>query len=133
MERGEGRHQPANTTLCAQNRILAVSVSWNRGGLEGVHDLVLPVMAESQEVTPLDRYRDLIESLQETARRIITFGLHVHVAVDSGDKAIMICDRILQHLPTLLALSANSPFWQGRNTGLHSQRSKIMEDRKSVV
>jgi carboxylate-amine ligase len=39
----------------------------------------------------------------------------------------MICDRILQHLPALLALSANSPFWQGRNTGLHSQRSKIME------
>ena len=58
---------------------------------------------------------------------MITFGLHVHVGVDSGDKAIMICDRILQHLPSLLALSANSPFWQGRNTGLHSQRSKIME------
>ncbi len=57
----------------------------------------------------------------------MTFGLHVHVGVDSGDKAIMICDRILQHLPTLLALSVNSPFWQGRNTGLHSQRSKIME------
>jgi glutamate---cysteine ligase / carboxylate-amine ligase len=82
---------------------------------------------QAQEVTPIDRYRDLIELLQETARRIITFGLHVHVGVDSGDKAIMICDRILQHLPTLLALSANSPFWQGRNTGLHSQRSKIME------
>ena len=82
---------------------------------------------QAQDVTPLDRYRDLIDLLQETARRIITFGLHVHVGVDSGDKAIMICDRILQHLPTLLALSANSPFWQGRNTGLHSQRSKIME------
>ncbi len=80
-----------------------------------------------QEVTPTERYIDLIELLQETARRIITFGLHVHVGVDCGDKAIMICDRILQHLPTLLALSANSPFWQGRNTGLHSQRSKIME------
>src|ERR1017187_5256243 len=82
---------------------------------------------QAQDVTPIDRYRDLIDLLQETARRIITFGLHVHVGVDTGDKAIMICDRILQHLPTLLALSANSPFWQGRNTGLHSQRSKIME------
>ena len=39
----------------------------------------------------------------------------------------MICDRIMQHLPILLALSANSPFWQGRNTGLHSQRVKVME------
>ena len=80
-----------------------------------------------QEVTPNERYFDLINLLQETARRLVTFGLHVHVGVDSGDKAIMICDRILQHLPTLLALSVNSPFWQGRNTGLHSQRSKIME------
>ena len=82
---------------------------------------------QDQEVSPLDRYHNLIDLLQEAARRIITFGLHVHVGVDSGDKAIMICDRILQHLPTLLALSANSPFWQGRNTGLHSQRTKIME------
>ena len=82
---------------------------------------------QAQDVTPDERYRDIIDLLQETARRIITFGLHVHVGVDSGDKAIMICDRILQHLPSLLALSANSPFWQGRNTGLHSQRSKIME------
>ena len=47
--------------------------------------------------------------------------------VDSGDKAIMICDRIMQHLPTLLALSVNSPFWQGRKPGLHSQRVKVME------
>jgi len=82
---------------------------------------------QDQEVTPNERYLDLIGLLQETARRLVTFGLHVHVGVDSGDKAIMICDRILQHLPTLLALSVNSPFWQGRPTGLHSQRSKIME------
>ncbi len=82
---------------------------------------------QDQEVTQDDRYLNLINLLQETARRLMTFGLHVHVGVDSGDKAIMICDRILQHLPTLLALSVNSPFWQGRNTGLHSQRSKIME------
>jgi carboxylate-amine ligase len=82
---------------------------------------------QDQDVTPQERYHDLIGLLQETARRIVTFGLHVHIGVDSGDKAIMICDRIMQHLPTLLALSVNSPFWQGRNTGLHSQRSKIME------
>ena len=82
---------------------------------------------QDQEVTPDERYFDLINGLQETARRLLTFGLHVHVGVDSGDKAIMVCDRIMQHLPTLLALSVNSPFWQGRNTGLHSQRSKVME------
>ena len=82
---------------------------------------------QDQEVTPNERYYGLIDLLQETARRLVTFGLHVHVGVDSGDKAIMICDRIMQHLPTLLAFSVNSPFWQGRNTGLHSQRVKVME------
>ena len=82
---------------------------------------------QDQVVSPNERYYSLIDLLQETARRLVTFGLHVHVGVDSGDKAIMICDRIMQHLPTLLAFSANSPFWQGRNTGLHSQRIKVME------
>jgi carboxylate-amine ligase len=82
---------------------------------------------QDQDVSPSERYHSLIDLLQETARRLVTFGLHVHVGVDSGDKAIMICDRIMQHLPTLLAFSANSPFWQGRNTGLHSHRVKVME------
>ncbi|MBV8430399.1 MAG: YbdK family carboxylate-amine ligase, partial [Solirubrobacterales bacterium] len=80
-----------------------------------------------QEVTPNERYLGLIDLLQETARRLVTFGLHVHVGVDSGDKAIMLCDRIMSHLPTLLALSTNSPFWMGRDTGLHSNRVKVME------
>ena len=80
-----------------------------------------------QKITPTERYQRLVENLQDTARRLVTFGVHVHVGVDSGDKAVMICDRILRHLPTLLALSVNSPFWNGRDTGLHSQRCKIME------
>ena len=80
-----------------------------------------------QQVTPDERYHQLVELLQELARRLVTFGLHVHVGVDSGDKAVMICDRILRHLPTLLALSASSPFWEGRKTGLQSHRSKVME------
>jgi carboxylate-amine ligase len=82
---------------------------------------------QDQEVTPDRRYLDLVDLLQETARRLVTFGLHVHVGLDSGDKAIMMCDRILPHLPVLLALSVNSPFWQGRDTGLHSQRSRVMD------
>ncbi|MCH2114448.1 MAG: YbdK family carboxylate-amine ligase [Pirellulales bacterium] len=80
-----------------------------------------------QQVTPDERYHQLVELLQELARRLVTFGLHVHVGVDSGDKAVMICDRILRHLPTLLALTCSSPFWEGRQTGLQSHRSKIME------
>ena len=58
-----------------------------------------------QEVTPEPRYLGLVDLLQETSRRLVTFGLHVHVGLDSGDKAIMVCDRILEHLPTLLAMS----------------------------
>ena len=80
-----------------------------------------------QQVTPDERYAQLVNLLQEMARRLVTFGLHVHVAVDSGDKAVMICDRIMQHLPTMLAMSCSSPFWENRNTGLQSHRSKVME------
>jgi carboxylate-amine ligase len=80
-----------------------------------------------QQVTPDERYESLVNLLQEMARRLVTFGLHVHVGVDSGDKAVMICDRMMQHLPTLLAMSCSSPFWENRNTGLQSHRSKIME------
>ena len=65
---------------------------------------------KDQKVTPNDRYHDLVNLLQEMARRLVAFGLHVHVGVDSGDKAVMICDRIMQYLPTLLALSCSSPF-----------------------
>ncbi|HUG89229.1 MAG TPA: YbdK family carboxylate-amine ligase, partial [Planctomycetaceae bacterium] len=82
---------------------------------------------KEQQITVNDRYYRLVELMQDIARQLVTFGLHVHVGVDTGDKAIYICDRMLRHLPLLLALSANSPFWEGRNTGLHSNRSKVME------
>ena len=81
-----------------------------------------------QTITVNDRYYRLVELMQDVARRLVTFGLHVHIGVDSGDKAVMICDRMLRHLPLLLALTANSPFWNGRRTGLHSNRSMVMQD-----
>jgi carboxylate-amine ligase len=80
-----------------------------------------------QKVTPDERYEGLIDLLQDMARQLVCFGLHVHVGVDSGDKAVMICDRIMRHLPTLLALSCNSPWWENRVSGLQSHRAKIME------
>lgn len=75
---------------------------------------------KDQQITPNQRFLDLVGLLQEMARRLVTFGLHVHVGVESGD-------RMMRHLPTFLALSCSSPFWEGRTTGLHSHRSKIME------
>lgn len=82
---------------------------------------------KDQEIFPSRRYEKLVELMQDTARRIVTFGMHVHVGVDSGDKAVMVVDRLMRYLSTLLALSVNSPFWVGRQTGLHCQRIKIME------
>ena len=80
-----------------------------------------------QKITPSQRYEKLVNALQDMARQLVCFGLHVHVGVDSGDKAVMICDRIMRYLPTLLALSSNSPWWEGRVSGLRSHRHKIME------
>lgn len=82
---------------------------------------------QDQKITVNERYQRLVELMQDVARQLVTFGLHVHVGVDTGDKAVMVCDRMLRHLPLLLALSSNSPFWEGRCTGLHSSRMKIME------
>jgi glutamate---cysteine ligase / carboxylate-amine ligase len=80
-----------------------------------------------QQITPSERYQKLVDMLQDMARQLVCFGLHVHVGVNSGDKAVMICDRIMRYLPTLLALSSNSPWWEGRVSGLRSHRAKIME------
>jgi carboxylate-amine ligase len=82
---------------------------------------------QDQQITVNDRYDRLVDLMQDVGRQLVTFGLHVHVGVDTGDKAIMVCDRMLHHLPLLLALSSNSPFWEGRCTGLHSNRSMIMQ------
>jgi glutamate---cysteine ligase / carboxylate-amine ligase len=98
---------------------LGVTLWWG-----GLHPFA---KCSDQMVTNDDRYQRLVDQLQILARRMVTFGLHVHVGVDSGDKAVMICDRILRHLPTLLALSSSSPYWQGEPTGLQSYRSKVME------
>ena len=81
---------------------------------------------KDQAVASEPRYRALADSYQETLLRQLTFGLHVHVGVPSGDAAIRACDRIRDYLPVLLALSANSPYWCGRATGLQSHRIDVM-------
>jgi carboxylate-amine ligase len=110
-------------------KIEAVRGSAREAGVEVLWAATHPFSPwAEQKITRNDRYFGLVERLQDTARRLVTFGLHVHVGLDSGDKAVMITDRLLRHLPALLALSANSPFWNGRDTGLQSQRSKVMAD-----
>ncbi|MGN6694531.1 MAG: carboxylate-amine ligase [Aquihabitans sp.] len=73
-------------------------------------------------VTPKDAYRDLAEDYRRLADEQLLFGCHVHVAVDDPDLRIDVLDRVRPWLPVLLALSANSPFWEGDDTGYASYR-----------
>lgn len=74
-----------------------------------------------------ERYQFVYGSMRELARREPTFALHVHVGVADPETAIRVNDRIRVHLPVLLALSANSPFWQGRDSGLASARTPLFQ------
>jgi len=73
------------------------------------------------------RYRSQLDRIQYPQHRNTTAGLHVHVGVDDADKAVWIANELRWHLPAMLALSANSPFWNGFDTGLASARAKIFE------
>ena len=82
---------------------------------------------EHQEITDSPRYRGVLEELGWVAERVAIFGLHVHVGLDDADKAAAVATALRTWVPELLALSANSPFWHGRDTGLASTRTQIFE------
>ncbi|MFQ5442864.1 MAG: glutamate--cysteine ligase [Thermodesulfobacteriota bacterium] len=81
-----------------------------------------------QPITEDKRYERLLNVLQVVARRFNIFGLHVHVGVNGGERCIYIMNRLLYYLPHLLAVSTNSPFWEGELTGLKSYRTKVFEN-----
>src|SRR5436189_1043200 len=91
-------------------------------GSAGTHPFA---MWEDARVVARPRYRELIAGLQFIARQELIFGVHVHVAVDDPDKAIHVANGMRVHVPLLLALSANSPFWRADSTGLQSTRTPI--------
>ncbi len=76
-------------------------------------------------MAPVQRYAELVEQMQWLARRIQTFGVHVHVGIQSRDKAIPIVNALAAYLPHFLALTASSPYWSGHDTGLASSRAII--------
>ncbi|MBV7268196.1 carboxylate-amine ligase [Winogradskyella luteola] len=82
---------------------------------------------ETQLLTPNPRYDQIINELQDTARSNLIFGLHVHVGIADKDLALHITNAMRYFLPHLYALSTNSPFWEGRNTGFKSYRSKVFD------
>jgi glutamate---cysteine ligase / carboxylate-amine ligase len=80
-----------------------------------------------QEIYPDERYHRVVEDMQLVARANLVFGLHVHVGIEDRDTAIHIMNSMRYFLPHILALSSNSPFWMGMETGFKSYRSKVFE------
>ena len=80
---------------------------------------------KDQVLSPGVRYEKIVEELQQLARSLLIFGLHVHVAVPDRQTAIDLMNQARYFLPHLLALSTSSPFWMGRDTGLKSYRTTI--------
>jgi glutamate---cysteine ligase / carboxylate-amine ligase len=78
-----------------------------------------------QRIIDTEHYRRVEEGLKYVAWRNNTFSLHVHVGVRGADRAVLVCDRLRPVLPLLLAVSANSPFLDGRDSGLHTARTQI--------
>ena len=93
-----------------------------RAAVAGMHPFAL---WSEVEVSRGARYQAVHDSMRELARREPTFALHVHVAVPEPEVAVRVMRNLRAHVPLLLALSANSPYWQGRDTGLASARIPV--------
>ena len=80
---------------------------------------------DAQTLTPKPRYNDLLEVFQQHTREQVIFGCHVHAGIDDRELAIQVMNRARRWLPPILALSANSPFWLGADTGFASYRTEL--------
>jgi glutamate---cysteine ligase / carboxylate-amine ligase len=95
-----------------------------RAAVAGTHPFAV---GEDTEVSESARYQVLYEKMRELARREPTFALHVHVGVPDPELAMRAADRIRAHLPLILAVSANSPYWRGRDSGMASFRTPLFQ------
>jgi len=78
-----------------------------------------------QVISPGERYENIVEELQQLARSLLIFGMHIHVAMPDKQTTIDMMNMVRYFLPHLLSLSTSSPFWMGRNTGLKSYRTTV--------
>ena len=83
---------------------------------------------EDQLVTNKERYRGLLDSMQIVAKRLLIFGMHIHIGIKDRDLRIDIMNQMRYFMPHILALSTSSPFWWGQKTGFKSYRSIVFED-----
>ena len=101
------------------------------GEAAAVHDLAVavcatvPLATDEPVVSDNDRYRDMAETFGQVARRGTTCGMHVHVEIESDEEGVRCIDRIAPWLPVLLAMSGNSPYAEGRDTGYASWRTQL--------
>jgi len=93
-------------------------------GAAGTHPFSL---WSEQEITDHPRYEEIVNQLQDTARGNLIFGLHVHVGIDNRVEGLDLMNAVSYFLPHIFALSTNSPFWEGRNTGFKSFRTKVFD------
>jgi carboxylate-amine ligase len=82
---------------------------------------------KAQPITPNPRYDQIVEELQEAARSNLIFGLHVHVGIPNRNVGVQIMNTARYFLPHVFAVATNSPFWEGRNTGYKSFRTKVFD------
>jgi carboxylate-amine ligase len=126
-----------NTDICENVSAVRSDLTDKIGQVRQVadkHDLALISMGthpfakwKEQSVTQSLRYTNFLERMQWPVRRLIITGLHVHVGVESGEKAIAITNGMTRYIPLLIGLSANSPYFGNELTGLASTRTKIFE------
>jgi carboxylate-amine ligase len=123
------------TKICGGVDELAEEIIRNRRGLADAAERVgLRVAAAGthpfsswmdQVISQGERYQNIVEELQQLARSLLIFGLHVHVGIPDRSLAIELMNEARYFLPHLLALSTSSPFWMGRDTGLKSYRTTV--------
>src|SRR6201991_4109924 len=120
--RGEDLQHALKLQREARRRLFALA---DRHGVTGASPAP-PPLADSrrQHIIDPEHSRRVQDGLQYVARRNNTFALQVHIGIRGPDRAIKVCDRLRPVLPTLLAISANSPFVDGQDSGLHSARSQ---------
>jgi glutamate---cysteine ligase / carboxylate-amine ligase len=112
---GQLRELRGAVARVAENHGLAI-------GAAGTHPFA---RWEDQRIVDRPRYRELVADLGYVARQELIFGTHVHVGMEGADKAIYVADGVRRYLPLLLALSSNSPFWRGEQTGMMSARTPV--------
>ncbi|WP_370402218.1 carboxylate-amine ligase [Sulfitobacter sp. JB4-11] len=107
----------------------SVKQACNEFGLEPIAASTHPFAAwQKQRFTDKERYQALEKDLAGVARRMLICGMHVHVGIDDDDLRIDLLNQFSYFLPHLLALSTSSPFWEGRETGLHSYRLTVFDN-----